>query len=148
MTDSADVVKQYWDMMLEVAKPYYGNAISVALIEESVARKTPFDLVYLLLPFGGYERATIGYARRNPEFSPEVVKQIRHQTGLRLEKLASLFIIDFSSSLLNVNRLPVTKEFYESLKSPGLPDKFDVVKDPWIDQQLGGLTQLLTDLHQ
>ena len=146
--DSAGVVREYLERMMAAVKPYHEHSISVVLMQEEVVKDKPFDQVYLLLPFGGYERCLLGYARREEvkAYSADALKQIRHQAGLRLEKLADKFIIDFSAQLFGVDRVPVTQSFCNSLKSPGLPDAMDIIKDPWIDEQLGGLSAVLKSL--
>ena len=143
--DSAGIVKEYWERMMVSITPYHENSISVALMQEEVAQGKPFDQVYLLLPFGGYERCLIGYAKHEGvrAYSADVLKQIKHQSGLRLEKLADKFIIDFSAKLFGIDRVPVTQSFCNSLKSPDLSDSMDIVKDSWIDEQLGGLSAVL-----
>ncbi len=146
--DSAGVVQEYWERMMAATRPYHENSISVALMREEVTKDNPFDQFYLLLPFGGYERCIVGYARSEGvgAYSADVLKQIRHQTGLRLEKLADKFVIDFSAQLFGIDRVPVTQSFCNSLKSPDLPDVMDLVKDPWINEQLGGLSAVLKSL--
>ena len=145
--DSAGVVQEYWERMMAATQPYHENSISVVLMQEEVMKDKPFDQVYLLLPFGGYERCVVGFARHEiKSYSADVLKQIRHQTGLRLEKLADKFLIDFSAQLFGIDRVPVTQNFYQSLKSPDLPDVMDIIKDPWIDEQFGGLSAVLKSL--
>jgi hypothetical protein len=137
--DSAEVVCEYWGRLMEAVKPYRGNGISVALGDTEVHPSAGY--LHLVLPFGGYDRVTLGYARR--PYSADVMKQLRHQAGLRLERLVENFSVDFSAPLLAIGRTPVTAEFCAFLKSPDLPDVLDVVKDPWVDEQLAGLSAAL-----
>ena len=142
---SAEVAREYWDRMMESVRPYRGSQISVALADREVHPSVGY--VHLVLPFGGYDRATLGYAKlTSGVYAADVMRQIRHQTGLRLESLLPNFAIDFSAPLLGVGRTPVTIDFCASLKSPDLPGILDVIKDPWIDKLIKGLNAELTSL--
>ena len=131
--------------MIKAARPDHGNAIDV-ILEETVNPKANVGHLYLNLPFVGANRTTVGYAKRDDgvkPYSAEVLEQIRHQTGLRLELLADKFVIDFSAPVLGIERTPVTKPFYDSLKSPKLGNTMDIIKDPWVDRTLGSLIDVL-----
>ena len=149
---SSDAAREYWDRMMEAVTPHYGSAISVALKEQSHAIPDApgesFAHIYLALPFKEYKYTTLGFVKRDgvQAYRADVLNQLRHQTGLRLEKLANEFIVDVSAPLLGLNGVPVTESLCASLKSPGLPDVLDVIKDPWIDAQLDGLSRILKSL--
>lgn len=138
--NSADLTRQYWNRMIKAAKEDHGSAIDV-ILEENPHKVNQVGHFYLALPFVG-RGLTIGYAKRGTGIQPysaDVLKQLRHQTGLRLEKLADKFVVDFSAPVLGIEKTPATKEFYESLKSPDLPKTMDIIKDPWIDRKLADL---------
>ena len=101
-----------------------------------------FMQISLVVPVGNDKLYNVMGNVHTDEFrnyDPFVVKQIKHQTALRLESLSEIYLIDFSSSLLKCSGERVDKNLVSRLKSSDLPDEIDLLHDPWIKSLLSAV---------
>ncbi len=96
-----------------------------------------FSTFYLRAPYGGSKLLSLGTVHNSfetGEHRDDIMEQIRHQTALRLELFFPYGPMRFTSTLLNHNQTPVTKELLDSMKSARLPYEIELLKDPWVVQ--------------
>ncbi len=136
-------VQRDWGRLVADLSPYRGRDISVVLRGKKVPLPPDdpakddghFTHFYLALP---PRIAQVGYVRSGPsDEDPEVVRQLRHQTGLRLRSLSRQFNVYFTSGLLEFTYDRVTPELCGLLIDPNLPQELSVVHDVWIRRLLG-----------
>lgn len=150
MVGLSDNLEGQWKTIMSVLMPYRGSRISVPLVEDiSAVRVFPeapveyFADICLKLPFEEWDGLHLGtvHTTQFSEYRPGVLGQIKHQTGLRLERLAREFCIEFSSPLLGYSHRLVTPAVCAQLINPNLPKTLDCIHDPWSNE-------LFTDLRK